>query len=74
MNYLIRPPNGDLVAMTPAEATKADAYLFTKMESATDPDRVAIQRLRDGLRHVMHPETHYVEQYAPEGYVPGWVP
>ena len=75
MNYLLHTSTGELVSMTPAEARKADAFLFTKQEGATGPERKVIQRMRDDLRRLMQPETQYEgEHYVGPGYVPGWQP
>ena len=73
MNRCVHLPTGELVAMTPREAQMADGYLFESMVHAPESDHAAIQRLRDGLRPIMHPETHYDDVYTPEWYVPGWV-
>ena len=74
MNTLFHLPTGELISLTPAEARKADAYLFTKMQDATDPDRAAIQRLRDGLKPIIEPERQYADMgaYVAPGYVAGW--
>jgi hypothetical protein len=75
MNSLLHTSTGELVSMTPAEARKADAYLFTKMEGATGPERTVIQRMRDELRPMIRPESQCDgERYRAPNYIPGWLP